>query len=80
MEVIHEPEQQRFVVNVDAAQARLEYQLMPRHGVDFTFTFVPEDLRGRGIAERLVRTGLAWARGQGFEIEASCGYVRRFLR
>ncbi len=53
---------------------------MPRHGIDFTYTFVPETLRGHGIAEKLVRTGLAWAREQGFEIEASCWYVQRFLR
>ncbi len=53
---------------------------MPRNGINFTYTFVPESLRGHGIAEKLVRTGIAWARGQGFEIEASCWYVRRFLR
>ena len=48
--------------------------------VVITFTFVPESLRGQGIAEKLVRTGLAWAREQGYQIEASCWYVRRFLR
>jgi len=76
----HQPERARFVSVVDNQEARLEYDLMPRHGINFTYTFVPEALRGQGIAEKLVRTGLAWAREQGFEIEASCWYVRRFLR
>lgn len=78
--VDHQPGQFRFVLVVDNQQAYLEYDLMPRHGIDFTYTFVPETLRGHGIAEKLVRTGLAWAREQGFEIEASCWYVQRFLR
>jgi len=76
----HQPERARFVSVIDNQEARLEYDLMPRHGINFSYTFVPEALRGQGIAEKLVRTGLAWAREQGFEIEASCWYVRRFLR
>lgn len=80
MNINHQPERARFVSEIDNQEARLEYDLMPRHGINFTYTFVPEALRGQGIAEKLVRTGLAWAREQGFEIEASCWYVRRFLR
>ena len=80
MNINHQPERTRFVSVIDNQEARLEYDLMPRHGINFTYTFVPEALRGQGIAEKLVRTGLAWAREQGFEIEASCWYVRRFLR
>lgn len=80
MNINHQPERARFVSVIDNQEARLEYDLMPRHGINFSYTFVPEALRGQGIAEKLVRTGLAWAREQGFEIEASCWYVRRFLR
>lgn len=80
MDINHQPERARFVSEIDNQEARLEYDLMPRHGINFSYTFVPEALRGQGIAEKLVRTGLAWAREQGFEIEASCWYVRRFLR
>jgi len=80
VDINHQPERARFVSEIDNQEARLEYDLMPRHGINFTYTFVPEALRGQGIAEKLVRTGLAWAREQGFEIEASCWYVRRFLR
>ena len=78
--IIHQPEHGRFISIVERQQARLEYNLLPRRGIDFTYTFVPQSLRGQGIAEKLVRTGLAWARQQGFEIEASCWYVRKFLR
>ena len=76
----HQPGQHRFIAVVDNQEARLEYQLMPRGSIDFTYTFVPETLLGQGIAEKLVRTGLAWAQEQGYTAEASCWYVRRFLR
>jgi predicted GNAT family acetyltransferase len=80
VEIEHQPEHSRFVARVESGEATLEYQLMPRHGIDFIRTFVPEALRGRGIAEKLVRAGLAWARQQDYSIAASCWYVRRFLR
>jgi predicted GNAT family acetyltransferase len=79
MEVIHEPVSRRFVISTDGLESVLEYQWNGRDAVNFTHTFVPQELRGRGIAERLVRTGLAWGRAQGLQMQASCWYVRRFL-
>jgi predicted GNAT family acetyltransferase len=57
LSVTHQPEQFRFISEIEQRQALLEYELMPRHGINFTYTFVPESLRGQGIAEKLVRTG-----------------------
>lgn len=81
MEVIHQAERERFIIQVGEFEALLEYHLLPRQGaVDFHHTFVPPQIRGRGIAEKLVRTGLTWARAQQLRIEASCSYVHKFLR
>jgi len=77
---VHQSQQHRFVSQVDDHEAVLEYRLLPDNAIDFTRTFVPEALRGQGIAEKLVRTGFAWAREQGYEIQASCWYAKRFLR
>jgi predicted GNAT family acetyltransferase len=76
--VEHQPEQSRFVINVDSQQAVLKYEERQR-SVDFTSTFVPDNLRGQGLAEKLVHAGLAWARAQGYTIEASCWYVKLWL-
>ena len=78
--VTHQPDQQRFVTVLEGQESVLEYRLLPDQGIDFTLTFVPESLRGRGIAEKLVRTGIGWAREQGFEMTASCWYVSRILK
>jgi uncharacterized protein len=79
METVHQPGQQRFVITEDGHESVLEYRRVGTRTVDFVRTWVPEELRGRGIAERLVRTGIAWARAQGLEMQASCWYARRFL-
>ena len=78
--VTHQPDKQRFVSVLEGQESMLEYRLLPECGIDFTRTFVPELLRGQGVAEKLVRTGIGWAREQGFEMTASCWYVSRFLK
>lgn len=78
--VLHQPENSRFVSIVDGAEAVLDYRMLSAKRIDFNHTFVPNALRGRGIAETLVRTGLAWARHQDLQIQASCWYVQRFMR
>ncbi|MDH3979155.1 MAG: N-acetyltransferase [Gammaproteobacteria bacterium] len=80
MEIQHEMERQRFVSYSNGQESVLEYRLLADHGIDFTRTFVPEPLRGHGIAEKLVRSAIAWAREQGFNMQASCWYAKRFLR
>jgi predicted GNAT family acetyltransferase len=78
--ITHQPALRRFVSRFADEEAVLEYRLLPDNGIDFTRTFVPEALRGKGIAEKLVRTGLAWACAQEYEIQAGCWYVTRFLK
>ena len=83
-EVIHQPDRRRFVIALDEGEAVLEYRLSQPGGpgatVDFSRTYVPPPQRGKGLAEALVRRGLKWARDEGYEVEASCWYVAKFLR
>ncbi|GAB59545.1 GNAT family N-acetyltransferase [Rheinheimera nanhaiensis] len=75
----HQSEQQRFVLQLDGAEAVLDYALSG-DSINFHHTFVPPTFRGKGLAEKLVRHGLAWARQQQYQISASCWYVQKFLR
>jgi uncharacterized protein len=40
---------------------------------------VPPPIEGRGIAARLTRTAVEWARSEGLEIDPQCSYVRAWL-
>lgn len=82
--VEHHPQRHCFTVDTDGKESILQYRLLDPDaatpGIDFTRTYVPGELRGRGIAEALVRHGLTWARAQNLQIHASCWYVQKFLR
>ncbi|MDI1319690.1 MAG: GNAT family N-acetyltransferase [bacterium] len=45
----------------------------------FTHTAVPPELRGRGVAEQLVRAALADARTAGHKVGPACSYVAKFI-
>lgn len=78
--IVHDSQRQCFVANLGHSEALLEYTLLANNGINFHRTFVPETMRGQGIAETLVKTGLTWAQQQNFRIEASCWFVQRFVR
>jgi predicted GNAT family acetyltransferase len=78
----HQSNNNRFVLSKSGSECVLDYRLMEipsGQKVDFTHTYVPSELRGKGLAELLVEAGLAWAKEQGYEIEASCWYVNQRL-
>jgi len=63
----HHIDRQRFVIPFEGYEAVLEYQISGKD-IDFNRTFVPNELRGKGLAERLVRHGLKWAKSQDLTI------------
>ena len=79
-EVVHHPGNSRFVIAADGAEALLNYRMVTPTVVDFHHTWTPVELRGRGLAARLVAAGVAWARGEGLTIIPSCSYVAAWLQ
>ncbi|AWI09885.1 GNAT family N-acetyltransferase [Ereboglobus luteus] len=58
----------------------LEYVLEPQtNRMIFTHTFVPPEMRGKGVAEKLVHAALADARAQGRRVDPQCSYVAKFI-
>ncbi|MBS0664279.1 MAG: N-acetyltransferase [Verrucomicrobia bacterium] len=76
--VQHQPAASRFEAVVDGHTAVAEYVIYGGRVV-FNHTFVPNELRGRGLAEKLVRAGLAWARAEGMKVVPQCSYVAAFI-
>jgi len=86
MNVQHLPDQQRFIIVYEGSEAVLAYRLLNHNedgeptAIDFNSTYVPPEFRGKGLAEKLVRTGIQWAKGKGYELHASCWYAAKFIR
>lgn len=79
VEVRHNSAENRFEAMVDGHLCVAEYQQQDGE-IAFTHTFVPPELRGRGIAETLVRTALDYARAEQLRVVPACSYVASFIR
>lgn len=78
MNVVHDPDREEFAFYQAGREARLRYRLQG-HEVEFLSTYVPFALRGTGVANALVESGLHWANSKGYRISSRCWYVDKFL-
>ena len=78
-EVHHNVAACRFEARVDGYLAIADYKLEGER-IIFTHTFVPPELRGRGIAEKLVRVALELARTERRVVVPACSYVAAFIQ
>lgn len=79
IEVHHNIAEHRFEATVDGHRCMCDYHQQNGEMV-FTHTFVAPELRGRGIAEKLVRAALDYARQESFRVVPECSYVAAFIR
>ena len=77
--VRHNAEERRFEADVSGEISVAEYE---ERGTEMimTHTYVPPTLRGRGIAEKLVRVALEHARDERLRVVPACSYVAAFIR
>jgi len=69
----------RFETEVSGHLSIAEYDLRGDQMV-MTHTFVPPELRGQGIAEKLVRAALEHARSRHWRVVPACSYVATFIQ
>jgi predicted GNAT family acetyltransferase len=73
------PAQHRFELTVDGEIAFLTYE--KAHNVlTLVHTEVPEKIRGRHLADRLVEAALRAGRAEGLRIIAVCPFAREYIR
>lgn len=76
--VRHDAARRRFELEEAGATGFLTYTRKEGRIV-FTHTIVPPELEGRGIAGRIVRTGLDFARAEGLVVVPQCSFVRAWI-
>jgi uncharacterized protein len=77
--VIHNEEAHRFEARVDGLRALMSYHRFPDRLV-VTHTEVPPPLEGHGLAGKLARTALDFARANQLRVVPLCPYLASFLR
>lgn len=76
--VRHDEARSRFSIETEGHLAHADYSLDGGRIV-FTHTFVPPELRGRGLAEHLARAALAHARQHHLRVVPACAYIAAFI-
>ena len=77
--VVDRPDQQRFVLEKEGAEAELVYRTPPGRLV-VVHTGVPRHLEGQGLAGRLVRAATERAARERLTLVPQCWYAARWLR
>ena len=77
--VRHNAAENRFEAEVDGRLCVADYELRGTEMI-MTHTFVPPELRGRGIAAKLVRSALEHARSERLKVVPACSYVAVYFK
>ena len=79
LSIHHDQAGHQFETTVDGHRAYLAYMDLGKQTLDIYRTFVPNALRGRGIAAALTERALGFAEDQGYTVIPSCSYVERYI-
>jgi predicted GNAT family acetyltransferase len=78
-QVEHNPTAQQFELHVGSMLCLLQYRL--RDGKMIVYhTEVPPAMQNRGLAERMTKVALEYARAENLKVEPRCPYTAAFLR
>jgi uncharacterized protein len=78
VEVKHNEAVHRFEAEIHGLQAVVVYKIIPGRML-IQHTEVPPVLEGRGLAARLTRVALEFARSKGLQVVPACSYTASFM-
>lgn len=76
--ITHQIDSKRFEMVVDGHACTLDYSDHAA-GVSFDSVQVPKAVGGRGLAGKLTRHALDWARSRGLSVQPACPYVAAWI-
>ncbi len=79
LSVKHDEDRRKYYTVVDGRESVCEYAPAGEKTLNLWHTFVPPELRGRGIADELVRQALEDLLEKGYKVIPSCWFVRVYM-
>ena len=77
-EIINDKQGSRFVMDVNGQEVYVLYT-EDKETLDLYSTYTPPQLRGQGLAEKVVLAAFEYASDKKLKVIPSCWYVRKFL-
>ncbi len=77
-EIKQDAVQNKFSAIVDGYESIVEYTLKD-NVIDLYRTFTPHELRGKGIAGKMVKYALEYAKENNLKVIPSCSYVSGYI-
>lgn len=77
-EVINDIQGSRFLLDVDGKEVYVLYA-EDKETLDLYSTYTPPQLRGQGLAEKVVYAAIHYAMDKNLKVIPNCWYVRKFL-
>jgi predicted GNAT family acetyltransferase len=78
-EIIHDEKNHKFYCSIEGKEAYLRYFMKDPGTIDFRSTYVPNELRGKGIAALIVEKALTFANEKNLTVIPTCSYVYSFV-
>jgi predicted GNAT family acetyltransferase len=78
-DVFHNVTQQRFELRVGEVLCLIDYRRFPGKLIIY-HTQVPQPFEGRGLAARMTRAALDFARSENLQVEPRCPYTAAFIQ
>ena len=75
---INNAEANRFEIRLGGDVAIIDYMLNGRN-ITMTHTEVPPAFEGKGIAAKLAKFALDWAKENGYKVNPLCPYVKNYV-
>lgn len=78
IKITHDQENNNFYVKIGDKVCYLRYRIYDNI-IDFYVTFVDPELRGKGIAAKLVEEAIKYAQEMEFKINPTCSYASQYI-
>ena len=76
--VIHDKAKSKFIIVVDGKESLADYTLENKR-INLYHTYTHPDLRGKGLAAKVVEAALEYAKNNNLKVIPGCSYVQDFI-
>jgi predicted GNAT family acetyltransferase len=76
--VIHDKDKKQFIITIDNKEAYVDYNIEDNR-MNLYHTYTDPELRGKGLAAKVVIAALEYAKKNNLKVEPGCTYVQTFI-